>query len=79
MFQYNGGGLVFGATPDATLSADTFINTGVVSHYPISYSDGGLTPLAQGQGDGRIMKGITSGTLAAASLCYMTTTVGGVS
>jgi hypothetical protein len=76
MYQYNGGGVVFNGQPDV-LSARTELSSGVVSFYGIDYVIGGSTPLVQNKGEGRIQDLITSGTLDAGKLCYMTTTVGG--
>jgi hypothetical protein len=76
MFQYNGGGVVFNGQPDS-VSGRTELSYGVVPFYGTDYVIGSLTPIAQNRGEGRIQDLITSGTLDAGKLCYMTTTAGG--
>jgi hypothetical protein len=76
MFQYNGGGVVFNGQPDS-VSGRTELSYGVVPFYGTDYVIGSLSPITQNKGEGRIQDMITSGTLDAGKLCYMTTTAGG--
>jgi hypothetical protein len=76
MYQYNGAGVVFNGQPDV-VSGRTDLGLGVTQFYGLDYLIGGSTPLVQNKGEGRIQDMITSGTLDAGKLCYMTTTAGG--
>jgi hypothetical protein len=76
MYQYNNGGVVFNGQPDV-ISGRTELSYGVVQFYGTDYVLGSLTPLIANKGEGRIQDLITSGTIDAGKLCYMTTTIGG--
>jgi hypothetical protein len=76
MYQYNNGGVVFNGQPDV-ISGRTELGYEVVTFTGIDYLLGGSTPLTTNKGGGRIQDMITSGTIDAGKLCYMTTTVGG--
>ena len=76
MYQYNGGGVIFNGQP-TSVSGRTELGYEVVTFTGIDYLIGGSTPLTSNRGGGRIQDMITSGTIGAGQLCYMTTTVGG--
>jgi hypothetical protein len=76
MYQYNGGGVVFNGQPDV-VSGRTELSSGVVQFYGTDYILGSQTPLVQNKGEGRIQDMLTSGTLDAGKLCYLTTTNAG--
>jgi hypothetical protein len=76
MYQYSGKGVVFNGQP-VSVSGRTGLGLGVVMFYGTDYLLGGSTPIVQNNGEGRIQDMITSGTIDAGKLCYMTTTVGG--
>jgi hypothetical protein len=76
MYQYYGRGVVFNGQPEV-VSGRTELGNEVVTFTGIDYLLGSSTPLVTNTGGGRIQDMITSGTIAAGKLCYMTTTVGG--
>jgi hypothetical protein len=76
MFQYNNGGVVFNGQPDS-VSGRTELGYEVVTFTGIDYLLGSNTPLTSNKGGGKIQDMITSGTIGAGQLCYMTTTIGG--
>ena len=67
---------MFNGQPDV-VSGRTELSAGVVQFYGTDYLLGSQTPILQNKGEGRIQDMITSGTIDAGKLCYMTTTVGG--
>jgi hypothetical protein len=76
MFQYNGKGLVFNGQPDS-VSGRTELGYEVVTFTGIDYLLPSQNLFPQNTGGGRIQDFITSGTINAGKLCYLTTTVGG--
>jgi hypothetical protein len=76
MYQYNGGGVVFNGQANS-LSGRTELGYEVVTFTGIDYLIASNTPLTSNRGGGKIQDMITSGTIGAGQLCYMTTTVGG--
>ena len=76
MYQYNLGGVVFNGQPDV-VSGRTELSFGVVQFYGTDYIVGSQTPIVQNKGEGRIQDMLTSGTIDAGKLCYMTTTPAG--
>ncbi len=76
MYQYNNGGVVFNGQANS-VSGRTELGFEVVTFTGIDYLLGGSTPLTTNRGGGKIQDMITSGTIDAGKLCYMTTTTGG--
>jgi hypothetical protein len=76
MYQYSGKGVVFNGKPNS-VSGRTELQYEVVTFTDIDYLTPSLSPLIQNSGGGRIQDFITSGTIGAGKLCYLTTTVGG--
>jgi hypothetical protein len=77
MYQYNGGGVVFNGRPNS-VSGRTELGYEVVTFTGIDYLLPSQTVFPQNAGGGRIQDFITSGTIGAGKLCYLTTTVGGI-
>jgi hypothetical protein len=76
MYQYNNKGVVFNGQPNS-VSGRTELGYEVVTFTGIDYLLPSQNILPQNTGGGRIQDFITSGTLNAGKLCYLSTTVGG--
>ena len=76
IYQYNNGGIVFNGKP-TSVSGRTELSYEVVTFTGIDYLLPSQTPFVINTGGGRIQDFITSGTLDAGKLCYLSTTVGG--
>jgi hypothetical protein len=76
MYQYNGKGVVFNGQPNS-VSGRTELGYEVVTFTGIDYLLPSQNILPQNTGGGRIQDFITSGTLNAGKLCYLSTTIGG--
>ena len=76
MYQYNGKGVVFNGQPNS-VSGRTELGHEVVTFTGIDYLLPSQNILPQNAGGGRIQDFITSGTLNAGKLCYLSTTIGG--
>jgi hypothetical protein len=76
IYQFNNGGVVFNGQQNS-VSGRTELSYEVVTFTGIDYLLPSQTPLITNTGGGRIQDFITSGTIDAGKLCYLSTTIGG--